>query len=95
MGMPFLFARPKFICTKIIDGQEVKVTCSEEDACDSTQQQSPFADNRNYLANEFNLYCEKKVLLGILGSLFFVGMINIYTYSFFRYCLFIISLFIS
>lgn len=81
MGMPFLFARPKFLCTKIIDGEEVEVTCSEEDSCNSTQKQSSFSDNRNYLANEFNLNCEKKVLLGILGSLFFVGKITYFLYE--------------
>ena len=77
MGMPFLFTTPKFICTKEIDGQMVSSSCSEEDACQNFKNESSFNAEDKSLSQEFNLYCEKKVVLGFLGSLFFIGKILI------------------
>jgi hypothetical protein len=74
MGMPFLFARPKYVCTKFIDGVEVQVPCTEKEICSANQEQSSLQMTRNNLAQEFNLNCEKQALLGILGSIFFVGI---------------------
>ena len=75
MGMPFLFTTPKFMCTKIIDGETIQTSCTEEDACSNIKNESSFHSDDQSLSQEFNLYCEKKVILGFLGSLFFIGKI--------------------
>lgn len=74
MGMPFLFTTPKFLCTKLVDGEMQQTSCSEEDACQNMKTDS-FAVSDNSLSQEFDLYCDKKVILGFLGSLFFIGII--------------------
>lgn len=96
MGMPFLFTTPKFICTKIVDGETVSTPCTEEDACQQFRNESTLHSNDNSLSQEFNLYCEKKVVLGFLGSLFFFGnclsFLEVFCTIFMYFCLFFIYL---
>ncbi len=73
MGMPFLFTTPKLLCSKVVDGETIQTSCTEEDACQQYNSETSFASGDKTLSQEFNLYCEKKVILGFLGSLFFIG----------------------
>ena len=72
MGMPFLFQAPQFQCSKTFEGETVYFPCDEAEACKNPDLR--FNDNGyNSLSKEFNLYCEKRFLLGLSGSLFFIG----------------------
>ena len=74
MGMPFLFTTPKFMCSKEVDGKIVQVPCSQEDACQHLKDEITYDEKGNPLSKDFNLYCQERVLLGLLGSLFFIGL---------------------
>lgn len=77
MGMPFLFTTPKFMCQKIVDGETISTSCTEEESCQQFGNDATFHSDDKSLSKEFNLYCEKKVILGFLGSLFFIGKCGI------------------
>jgi len=68
MGMPFLLQTPHFLCAR---ENGLYQPCSEEELC---RRDAPFQVlDSNSIAKEFGLYCEKRYLLGVAGSLFFIG----------------------
>lgn len=71
--MPFFFQAPTFLCSKMIDGETVYVPCDEAEACKKFNASIFNDDQYNSLSKEFNLYCDKRFLLGLSGSLFFIG----------------------
>lgn len=73
MGMPFFFQAPSFLCSKVLDGETVFVPCDENEACKKFNASIFNNDDYNSLSKEFNLYCDKRYLLGLSGSLFFIG----------------------
>ena len=81
MGMPFFFQAPSFLCSKVLDGETVFVPCDESEACNKYNASIFNDDEYNSLSKEFNLYCEKRFLLGLSGSLFFIGF-SFILYSF-------------
>jgi len=83
MGLPFLFTTPQFFCSKTINGKTVQTSCTEEDACSQFNNESSFQSDDQALSQQFNLYCQKKVILGFLGSLFFIGKKNYLQMPFF------------
>jgi len=75
MGMPFFFQAPSFLCSKVLDGETVFVPCDENEACKKFNASIFNDDEYNSLSKEFNLYCDKRFLLGLSGSLFFIGIL--------------------
>ena len=77
MGMPFFFQAPSFLCAKVLDGETVFVPCDESEACKKFNGSIFNNDEYRSLSKEFNLYCDKRFLLGLSGSLFFIGKYHI------------------
>jgi len=73
MGMPFFFQIPSFSCLKIIDGQSFYFPCDESEACKNLNETIFIGQTSHSLSREMNLYCERHFLLGLSGSLFFIG----------------------
>ena len=81
-GLSFLEKEPKhFECKHIIDGQEVWQSCSKEYICANALDQNDYRPDKNddeYFDNwvpKFNLLCEDKMKIGLIGTVFFVGVI--------------------
>ncbi|KRX06567.1 Major facilitator superfamily domain, general substrate transporter [Pseudocohnilembus persalinus] len=85
MGMPLLFEQPIFECLDTTDNSYF--FCSQTEACDlkdkledknfDTSTNPPFKIVKHMsadsLALDFELYCEKKYLISLCGSVFFIG----------------------
>ena len=73
MGMPILFAPPDFLCL-VQDGEgSTYAACTELQACAQKDTFTIGANSPRSLTTSFRLYCEKKYLIGLSGSMFFLG----------------------
>ena len=76
MGMPILFNPPTFVCPQLDEttGETIKVICSENAACSIYPDTFMIDDSSpRSLARQFELYCDRKYLVGLSGSIFFMG----------------------
>lgn len=87
MGLPLLFQSPFFECydTEKMDGTYYQ--CTELEACknqeyfekNNIKEKNPFIVDKEIsphsLVIDFELYCDRKYLIGMCGSSFFIGAV--------------------
>lgn len=70
--MPFLFQTPVFKCKSTPDATEETI-CDETLACESGNPTPDYEKSHHSLALRFELYCTRNYLIGLCGSIFFLG----------------------
>ena len=68
MGLSLLLVKPNFYCKQSV--------CTEEEYCEITNSEdhsTNLANGRSTMMSDFKLYCNRHYVIGLLGSLLFLG----------------------
>mmetsp|Transcript_34314 Transcript_34314/g.38898 ORF Transcript_34314/g.38898 Transcript_34314/m.38898 type:complete len:525 (+) Transcript_34314:23-1597(+) len=75
--LPFIQKQPSFICDSTPEGELPQVSnfysCSEQEACASGKYQFDLVEGASTWITDFGLVCDRRYLIGILGSTMFFG----------------------
>jgi len=79
MGLSLLLVKPKFYCKQPTTGNFQ--LCVEDEYCAITNDADRYInleDSRTTMTSDFELYCGRHYIIGLLGSLLFLGILALF-----------------